>query len=318
MDKLLKVLVVFLLVLSGVALTVELVLFLQREEIKGRNNKLMDGVVRVASTLEVQPETPPDLVTRDLPRLQLSKEQFKNYYQVGPDGKVVKENGVKKAEGAGTLDAMLKEVVVKADLQYARLNDTRVNLEQTRGTLDATSNTLVKTEKDLSDTKDTLKKTEEDLGAAQKDIADKAEQITNLNATKERLEGEVDKQKGEITTLTDKLSDKESQLAATKRFVDKLQKDLVQCLRGPSDTNAPPPGLQGKILVVSTNWNFVLMDMTADSRMMPMTDLTVQRENKLVGKVRVSEVLHEQRFAFGEILGEMQQMPLSKGDLVFY
>lgn len=318
MDKLLKVLVVLVLILSGVALTVEVMLFLQREELKGRNIKLMDGAIRVAGNLEVPPETPVDLVKQDLPRLQMNREQFKNFYQTGADGKVVKENGVKKTDGPGTLDATLKDIAVKAELQYARLNDTRVNLGQTRGTLDATSNTLVATEKDLSQTKDTLKRTEEDLEAKRQDISRKTEQIASLNETKEQLEGEVDKQKNEIVTLNDKLSDKESQLTATKRFVEKLQKDLASYLHGSSDSNAPPPGLQGRILVVNTNWNFVVMDMMAEARMIPLTDLTVQRADKLVGKVRVSDVMMEQRFAFGEILGDWQQMPLAKGDYVFY
>lgn len=318
MDKLLKVLVVIVLILSGVALTVEVMLFLQREELKGRNIKLMDGAIKVAGSLEVPPEAPVDLVKQDLPHMQMNREQFKSFYQMGPDGKVLKENGIKKTDGPGTLDATLKAIAVNAELQYARLNDTRVNLGQTRTTLDATSNTLVVTEKDLSQTKDTLKKTEEDLASAKQDIAQKTEQIAGLNETKEKLEGEVDKQKNEIVTLTDKLSDKESQLTATKRFVDKLQKDLASCLHGPSDSNAPPPGLQGRILVVNTNWNFVVMDMTAEARMVPLTDLTVQREDKLVGKIRVSEVMLEQRFAFGEILNDWQQMPVTKGDYVFY
>jgi hypothetical protein len=52
--------------------------------------------------------------------------------------------------------------------------------------------------------------------------------------------------------------------------------------------------------------------------MIPLSDLTVQRNDKLVGKIRVSEVLAEQRFAFGEILMDWQQMPVAKGDYVFY
>lgn len=318
MDKLLKVLVVVILVLSGVAVTVEVMLFLQREELKGRNIRLMDGTIQIASNIEVPPEAAVDLATRDLPRLQIKREDLKHFYQVDAAGKAVVENGKKKTEGAGTLDAKLKEVAAKAEVQYLRLNDTRVGLEQTRGTLNATSNTLVSTEKDLSNTKDTLKKTENDLTASREDAAQKATKITELNEQKQTLENDVAAKKDEIVKLTDKLSDKDSQLEATKRFVEKLQKELATITQGFSDSNAPPPGLQGRILVVNTNWNFVIMDMMAEARMIPMTELTVQREDKLVGKVRVSEVLMEQRFALGEILVDWQQLPLVKGDYVFY
>lgn len=318
MDKLLKVLVVIVLVLTGVALTVEVMLFAQREELKGRNIKLMDGAIKIAGNIEVPPEAAVDLAQRDLPRLQLNREEFKNFYQIGADGKVVVEDGKKKTDGPGTLDAKLKEVAAKAEVQYSRLNDTRLGLEQTRGVLATTSNTLVSTEKDLAQTKDTLKKTEEDLQTANADIEQKKVQITDLNTQKTALENDVEQKKGEIVKLTDKLSDKDSQLEATKRFVEKLQKDLASCLHGPSDSNAPPPGLQGRILVVNTNWNFVVMDMMAEARMIPLTDLTVQRNDKLVGKIRVSEVMAEQRFAFGEILMDWQQLPVAKGDYVFY
>lgn len=318
MDKLLKVLVVVVLVLSGVAVAVEVMLFLQREELKGRNIKLMDGTIRIASHIEAPPETAVDLAARDLPRLQLGREEFKNFFQVGADGKVVVENGVKKTDGPGTLDAKLKEVAAKAEVQYTRLNDTRLGLEQTRGTLNTTSNTLVSTEKDLSQTKDTLKKTETDLTASKEDADRKAGQITELTQQKTALESDVEAKKGEIVKLTDKLGDKESQLEATKRFVEKLQKDLASIMHGFTESNAPPPGLQGQILIVNTNWNFVVMDIMPEGRMIPMTDLTIQRADKLVGKVRISEVMMERRFAFGEILMDWQQVPIAKGDYVFY
>lgn len=70
--------------------------------------------------------------------------------------------------------------------------------------------------------------------------------------------------------------------------------------------------------MVNTNWNFVVMDILPESGMIPMTDLTIQREDKLVGKIRVSEVRRDQRIALGEILPEYQQMAPSRGDNVFY
>jgi hypothetical protein len=237
---------------------------------------------------------------------------FKRFYQVGNDGRVVKEAGKKKMEGPGTLDATLKDIAAKADIQYLRLNDTRVGLENTRKTLDGTSNTLVTTEKDLASTKDTLKKTEGDL-----DIAKKTQEIGDLNQKNESLTGEVDKKKEEVAKLTDKLSDTEAKVEATKRYVEKLQRDLEACYHG-NDTNFIAAGLQGKVVLVNTNWNFVIMDLLPDAKLVPLSDLTVNRKDKLVGKIRVSEVLRERSFAFGEILPQWQQMPISKGDYVFY
>ena len=162
MAKLLKVLVVLVLVLSAVALLIEIKLFSQREELKGRNILLTRGAIQVAKTFEIVPPDA-DLAVRDLPHYQPNEEMFKHFYQLSADGKVVMEGGKKKMDGTGTLDAVLKEIAAKADLQYLRLNDTRSGLDNTRKTLTETSNTLTTTVQDLTTTKDTLKKTEGDL-----------------------------------------------------------------------------------------------------------------------------------------------------------
>jgi hypothetical protein len=78
------------------------------------------------------------------------------------------------------------------------------------------------------------------------------------------------------------------------------------------------PGVQGRIVVVNTNWNFVVMDLLPEAKLVPLSDLTVNRADKLVGKIRVSEVIRDRGFAFGDILPQWQQMPLAKGDYVFY
>jgi len=320
MDKVLKVLVVLVLVLSAVALTFEVVLFRQREELKGRNQMLARYTTQIAKTLEVVPaETNVDLATRDLPRLQVSEEQLKPFYQRDAAGKIVKDaTGAKVTTGANTMDDALKGVLAKAELQYSRLNDTRTGLEQTRTTLADTSNTLVKTEGDLAQTKDTLKKTSDDLDSAKQDIERKKSSIEELTQKNEACAAKSEKQIAEIGKLTDKLSDRETQLDATKRFVEKLQKELVIC-QGGGETNAPPPGLQGQIILVNTNWNFVVVDiLPPPAKVIPMTDLTIQRKDKLVGKVRVSEVIADHNFAVGEILPDWQQTPPKKGDYVFY
>lgn len=318
MAKLLKVLVVILLVLSAVALIMEIALVRQREELKGRNIMLTRGALQVAKTLEVIPtDTPIDLAVRDLPRLELKDEMFKHFYQVGPDGRVVVENGKKKTDGPGTLDAVLKDIAARADLQYIRLNDTRGGLDSTRKTLGETSNTLVTTIGELNQTKDTLKTTENNLTQAKQDIEQKTGQIADLNQKNEALTSDVERKKEEVAKLSDKLSDTEAKMEATKRYVEKLQKDLESCLRGPTE-GGQTPGLQGQVLVVNTNWNFVVVDILPDAKLTPMTDLTVQREDKLVGKVRISEVIRDRRFAFGEVLPDWQQLPIAKGDYVFY
>jgi len=311
MDKALKVLVVLVLVLSIVAVVMELKLYGQRDELKGRTVKLSDYVAKIATTIEV-PQTNADLVAKDAEHVKIKSEALKQYYKIGDDGKPSKVT-----TGSGTMDAVLLDVVVKAGAQLDRLNDTRTGLELTRTTLGQTSNTLVKTEGTLAETKTSLDKTTQDLATTKQEVEKKATEITDLNGKIETDKADIEKKTGDIAKLTEKVSDGESKIEAGKRYIQKLEKELKVC-QGQYDTNSLPKGLQGQITVVNTNWNFVVMDILPDSAMIPMTDLTIQREDKLVGKVRISEVRRDQRVALGEILMDYQQLTPHSGDNVLY
>lgn len=317
MDKVLKGVVALLFVLSIFALVLELKLYRQREEVKNRTVKLAESVVRIATTIEV-PQTNADLVAKDAPRMQVSGEQLKQYYKLGADGKPETDAAGKRiTSGAGTMDEALLQVYVNAGRQFDRLNDTRTGLELTRTTLSGTSNTLVKTEETLGTTSNTLVATEKTLADTKQEVEKKTEEVTELTAKTETLQADVEKKADEVAKLSDKLSDKESQIEAGKRYIQKLEKELA-VLQSGGGTNVMVSGLQGQILIVNTNWNFVVMDLLPDSSLIPLTDLTVQRQERLVGKIRVAEVRKDQLVAVGEVLPDWQQLPVEPGDYVFY
>jgi hypothetical protein len=317
MDKVLKGVVALLFVLSIVAVSLEMKLYRQREEVKNRAVKLAESVVRIATTLEA-PQPNADLAAKDAPRMQVSGEQLKQYYKVGADGKPETDAAGKRiTTGPGTMDEALLQVYVSAGRQFDRLNDTRTGLELTRATLSGASNTLVKTEATLETTSNTLVVTERVLADTKQEVEKKTEEVTELTAKAETLQADAEKKADEVAKLSDKLSDKESQIAAGKRYIQKLEKELGG-FRSGGGTNVMVSGLQGQVLVVNTNWNFVVMDLLPDSSLIPLTDLTVQRQDRLVGKIRVAEVLKDQWVAVGEVLTDWQQLPVAPGDYVFY
>lgn len=313
MDKALKVLVVLILALSLFALVVALNLYGKREELKGRTNKLADYVAKISATIEV-PQTNADLTARDAVHMTVSKEQLKKYYKMGENGKPTKET-----TGDGTMDAALVEVLVNAGRQFDRLNDTRDGLAQTRTTLGQTSNTLVQVEGTVAGLSNSVEAAKQELATAKQEVEKKTTELTEANSQVEASKADVEKKASEIAKLSEKLSDTESKIEAGKRYIQKIERQLKLC-EGSFDTNAPPKGIQGKISVVNSNWNFVVIDMIPDAAMIPMTDLTIQREDKLVGKLRISEVRRDQRMAVGEVLPDYQQPGISPnpGDNVIY
>lgn len=311
MDKVLKILVVLVLALSIAAVVIELKLYGQREELKGRTVKLAEYMGKIAATIEV-PQTNADLAVTEAPHMKLNPEIVKQYYKIGDDGKPSKVT-----TGSGTMDAALLDVLVNAGRQFDRLNDTRNGLTQTRGTLTQTSNQLVKTEGTLGETSNSLVKAEGDLATAKADVEKKTTQVNDLTAEVETHKADIEKKASEIAKLGEKLSESESKIEAGKRYIAKVEKELKACL-GTTETNNIPRGVQGQITVVNTNWNFVVMDLLPDAGVIPMTDMTIQRDDQLVGKIRISEVRRDQHVALGEILMDFQQKVPARGDTVFY
>lgn len=313
MDKALKVLVVALLVLSVAAVVVEFKIYSQRMELKGRTNKLADYVVKIAGTIEVPPATLTDLASSDnIPRVIVKTDELKQYYKIGDDGKPSKVT-----TGVGTMDEVLTTIYSGADRQHTRLNDTRGELTQTRTTLGQTSNLLTSTEGVLGNTSNTLVKTAGELTVTQQEVEKKKTAIEELNTQIEINKADIEKKAGEVAKLSEKVSSCESEIDAGKRYIAKIEKDL-KMLKGEGSTNAVASGTQGHISFMSTNWNFVVIDVLPDSVLLPMTDLMVQRNDQLVGKVRISEVRKEQRVAVAEVLPDYQQLIPIKGDIVFY
>lgn len=313
MDKALKALVVALLLLSVAAVVIEFKIYSQRVELKGRTNKLADYIVDIAGTVEVPPSTLTDLAASDnIPRLIVKSDELKQYYKIGDDGKPSKVTS-----GAGTMDDVLRTVKSGAERQHTRINDTRGELTQTRTTLGQTSNLLVGTIGTLQTTSNALTKTEGEVVATKQEVDKKVTEIEGLNAQIENNKADIEKKAGEVAKLSEKVNACESEIDAGKRYITKITKEL-EMMKGSGGTNALPSGVQGHVAVMNSNWNFVVIDMLPDSNLMLMTDLTVQRNEQLVGKVRVSEIRKDQRIAVAEVLPDYQQMVPAKGDVVFY
>jgi HAMP domain-containing protein len=311
MSNLLRVSVILLLVLGLVAAVLELGLFKQREELKARNQLLGKSVATLASYVESATGAVSDLAARDIPRLQVSEESLKQFYELDAAGKPTK---------TVRLEGVLNEIGGKAAIQYSRLNDTRSELTTTRDELGATKTTLKDTEDNLTAAKKENAEKANTIAAQTTTIDEQKGTITTLEEEKERNTAKIESQTAEIAKLNETVTEREQAIEAQKRHIAKQDKELAM-YRGRGDggnTNAPPPGLQGQVLVVNSNWNFVVVDVNPEGQLVPLTDLTVMRESKLVGKLRVSEYLHERKFAIAEIIADMQQMPFATGDYVFY
>lgn len=187
MEKVLKIFVVFILLLSIIALTLGSMLFKKREILKGRTDKLEQGLLRIGRTLEAaNPAAPPtpavfperdvsavtaevletptlgqfwsryrqELEQLDNPLMDLTsrRRDLMSYYKMDPVTSKPEQDpltGAKIVDGPGTLQGIITEIVERSGEQYNQLTAVRQQLKLTRVELVETIKDLNKQKVDL-------------------------------------------------------------------------------------------------------------------------------------------------------------------------
>jgi len=196
------------------------------------------------------------------------------------------------------------------------ISSTRGALITTSNTLETTTTTLRKTTKELDGkkieletTKATLKTTEEARDAA---LADADKNLKRANSLDEQLKKTTLERDGaladlaawkasgytvdQLKTLIANYDDAKKTIAgqqeenkillATSR---RLENEL-KYYRGDEDPVQLPEGLKAKVLVFDPKWDFVVLDVGLDQGVLERGELLVNRNSKLVAKVRVLRV----------------------------
>lgn len=95
-----------------------------------------------------------------------------------------------------------------------------------------------------------------------------------------------------------------------------LQARLDQYER-PEDREVPlPEGTKGKIVAVDPKYDFVVLDIGANQQLVPGAKMLVNRDGRLVAKVKITRV--EPNRAIANIMPEWKQDDVLEGDQVVY
>lgn len=289
----LRIAVIAVLVLCGAALGLGIILFQQRETLKGRTQKLENVIKRIAGTIETGDESGSMITIPD--------DQLKTFKQI--------------PGGPPPMDVPLKQLAVAAQYQLDRLNTTRTDLANTKETLAQTEETLRVTTADLNTTKAKVVELTGTIEEKNTVINEKTVAIENLEREKSELNEKVASLESNVEELEVAKRDLTDELTETKEKVERLEAELDPDLAKQKLTK----GQQGVILSVNPEWNFVVFDISAaekEKHINPNLELLISRNDKLVGKVRVASI--DQNMAVAEILDDWQQLPIHEGDNVIY
>lgn len=287
-----RIAIVLVLALSIGALVMAVLLFQQRETLKGRTQKLEGAIHKIAATLEVEGAINTMLTVSD--------DQLKTFKS--------------KTGGPPTMDQPLNQLVSAAQSQLVRLNNTRSELADTKLVLAKTQDELKSTKIELASAQDKVKEQEGIIETknniiSEKEVAiknlerEKSDLITKADAMKVQLE-EVEAEKRDLTDQVAALEDKVVGLEA--RLFPELQKKII------------PKGQQGVVTCVNPDWNFLVIRLVPESVKAAAPDLEymVYRVDKLIGKVRIASVTND--LAVAEIISDWQQAEPQNGDGILY
>jgi len=212
---------------------------------------------------------------------------------------------------AGLAVAVINFVQVKEVITTTRndLNTTSNTLVTTQADLRKTKATLKGTEAELASTKETLRTTEENLTAARAEADSSRKRANQLSTQLKQVTQERDVAQGDLAAWDAlgipvdgvkrklvELKDAQEQILAQKDEITILTRSLVRAtnqlalLVDQEFKVKLPEGLKGTVVVSDPKWDFVVLDIGEDQNVLEKGELLINRDGKLVAKVRIFRV----------------------------
>lgn len=223
-------------------------------------------------------------------------------------------------------------------------SDFRINQAEPAASLTRYNTEVKKVQDTLVATQTTLKQKEDELTRAQVQIANLTEKESRLTAELDKTKKELDDAKAALAPVQEQLREIQealggqdareivAQFEKTKTDLATLQDQLktvefenktlaaeVSRLKDLEDLRQrrqAPPELTGKVVAINRAWNFVVLDVGTDKRLVDGVDLTVYRGNQMIGKVRTVSV--DNKTAVADILPDWTKLDIQVGDQVLF
>jgi len=340
MGTVLRVLVVIILVMSGVALFLAHQLYDKREQLIVRTHLLEEQIQKVAGTLEVADPAVSAKQGAPRPTLKLDtdekRRQIRQLYQVKlVNGKPEKQKDpVNPAEystkGPGTMRELLDQVLDCAVKQKDSLNKTRDEALKLNTKLSETVEECNKAKQESLADKAALEDKNKEVGKFKDDVKALDAKLTGLTDEKKHLADEVADLKKDIETKLVTIADlqkKALDVKAPVKVPEKVTVTQAEAFQG-------APGDKGKIVAVDDSLKFVVVELSAAAmtelvgeqrdRPMPQVDMMVRHADgkaaadKFVARIKFRQIVRQKNLVVADILMDWQQGPVGINDVVFF
>ena len=215
------------------------------------------------------------------------------------------------------------------DSWHTKDNDEVAAHNKTKGTLKTTQATLAKTQKDLDQTKSDLEASNgkvEELTKNNTDLTAKLDKAsTERDDAQSQLERwrvlglSIEQIKAMVVDLDKSKKAEQALIGENKMLATQVTdwKDRYLNIVNPDEAVMLPPGLRGKIVSVDPKFNFVVLNIGSDQGVRQRGEMMVDRNGKLLGKVKISSVSKTECVA-NILPGWKQRGEIMEGDEVLY
>ena len=281
MAKLLKPMVVLLLVLSAAALVLGIMLFSEREIIKARTQQLESGLATIAGSLRY----------------------------TDPDGNPLNRDALMDVD---RMEGELNRLDVHAALTLQELRDAEQDLEVARQERDEAVEARAALETEVKQVRAEIEPLERNIEERTAELARANEQISGFEREKNQLNDRIEDLERQVARIEEENLNLAETISEQRSLIEDYERELFE-----EDVEiGTPEGLTGEILLVMSDWNFVILNVGRDKGLSRNTEMLVHRDDQLVGRVRVSSV--EKELAVAEIMDDWLVAPLEEGDHVLF
>ena len=233
-------------------------------------------------------------------------------------------------------------------LSFIKVQDiivtTRAARDQWHSQFDTEHQTRLTAEANLKKTKTELDTTKKDLAATKTQLDDANNKVADLDKKNTELTADLEKTRADRDTAQQELEQWHlipgglkppqiasmiEELAQTKKARDtyiaenKILNNKVLDLNarwdkffGTEGTVILPTGLKGKVVAVDPKFDFVVLDIGRDQGALERGEMMIDRDGKLLGKVRIASVQKDHCIA--NVLTDWKRGEIMEGDQVIY
>jgi cell shape-determining protein MreC len=228
-------------------------------------------------------------------------------------------------------------------VSHLKLSEKITGLESSLAT---TTQQLGQTRTELSQTETELQEKTDELDRNQRQLEQTEQQLADMRTRAQQQQARADRAERDLNETRTELTANQRELAAWKALgipsdeVRNRLQDLINVnnafaalqdengilLRQVNDLDSrlqdligveepPPPampGVKGRVVAVDPKWEFVVLDVGGRQGALKRGEMLINREGKLVAKVRITRV--EPDYCFANVLSDWKQADVVVGD----